>query len=729
MRRTGIKLFLFSTAMLASGWVSGAERKELRPEPYYSTIAQRVAMIFPREHLLRSAIDEGISRKTWTNYLASFDYDRLYFLQSDIDEFRAEEKMLADDIKTGRLDFAYRVQNVFQERVSNRMEYANAVLAKGFTLEEKETYHWKRKDAPWAKDEAELNELWRKKIKNEYIQATLAREAADKAATNKVNVAATNTVDSAEQPEKKKLTPEETIRQRYKQFQTVLGDTDAEMILSRLLMAFAQAHDPHSAYMSPATSEDFDIEMKLSLEGIGALLSSEDGAAKIVRVIPGGPADMDKSEKRLRAGDKIIAVGQGDSPTEDILHLPLQKIVQKIRGRKGTKVSLVVIPASDATGTTTKRVELIRDEVKLEEQAATSKIQQIQDFNGKTQKLGVVTLPAFYANMRVSSEKAAGYKSSAHDVEKALEELKTNNVTGILLDLRNNGGGSLLEAVKMTGLFIRDGPVVQVKERYSIKPIQDPDDSVAYEGPLVVLVNRLSASASEILAGALQDYGRAIIVGDSKTHGKGTVQTILQKELGRDPRFGSVKLTTASYYRISGNSTQLKGVASDIVVPSALDFMELGEEYMPNALQLSAEQSASYTKIADLSQPVATLRDKSENRRAEDSRFKAYARLLERIKIMNKTEKLPLNLADRRELTKIEKELQEMEDELNAVNGPLPDDPKKGGKPDLVLTEGLRILADYAALSRQVVAPDHSARTVPERKGFLDRLLDWMRGE
>jgi len=678
----------------------------LAPDPSSVAIVRRFARQFPEDHLRHLPIDSALSTRAWTNYITAFDPERVYFLDSDIVRFRADETKLGTQLKAGDIDFAYEVFAVFTERLRNRYDYVCSLLDKGFDLEKKETYRWKRKDAAWPADEAEWNDLWRKKIKNEYIQQVVARELAVAAATN--TVAATNVVEKKEGEPKEKSalpTPEELIKQRYKQLLIVLDDSDAEWVLQRYLTAFTQAYDPHSAYMSLSSMEDFDIEMKLSLIGIGALLNAEDGAAKVVRLIPGGPADMDKRELRLRPNDKIVAVGEGDRPPVDVLHWPLNKIVRLIRGERGTKVVLTVVPASDPTGSTTKTVDLIRDEVKLEEQAASARYETIKRGDGTSLNLGIITLPTFYANMKVGSVRDDDFKSSAYDVDKILKEMTGKNVDGVILDLRNNGGGSLMEAIKLTGLFITLGPTVQVKDR-SLKVWPDLDPNISYSGPLLVLVNRLSASASEIVAGALQDYGRAVIVGDTKTHGKGTVQTILDLNQ-RNKKMGAVKVTTGSYYRISGTSTQLKGVTPDIVIHSPFDYMELGEEYLPNALDLSDVTSATYTPVADLAPLIPTLRTNSETRCANDPRFIAYGKLLQRIETINKTEELPLNLDERRALAKSEKELSTLEAELDPDTDTenTPETPKKDIKHDLVLQESLNVLADFVQLTRPSVAP------------------------
>lgn len=723
-----LRLLIGIFALFVSLNVMSAERAPLKPQPEYAKIAKRLAQELPREHISRAQIDAAVSSRIWTNYLSSLDYERVYFLASDIEKFQKDESSLGQRLKDGDINFAYEVFALFKERMRNRCLYVNELVDKGFELDRDETYQLSRKDAPWPKDETEWNELWRKRIKNDYIQRIVGIEIADKPKKN-TPIESTNTVDKAKVP-----TPQETIKTRYKQFSTVIEDSDSEWVLQRYLSSVAHAYDPHSDYMSPSVLEDFNIEMKLSLVGIGALLGAEDGAAKIMRVIPGGPADRDKRDIRLVPGDKIIAVGQGDDHPKDILHLPLREIVKLIRGPKDTKVTLVVIPASDPAGTTTKIVDLIRGEVKLEESAAKHKVEEITDGDGVTHKMGVVTLPAFYADIKGKADDGVQPRSSVADVEDALEDLKSKGVEGVILDLRNNGGGYLPEAVGMTGLFISMGPVVQVAEGGSIRTVpvvlSDRDPSVAYAGPLLVLANRFSASASEILAGALQDYGRALIVGDSKTHGKGTVQSIL--DMSRDGKIGSLKVTAAMYYRINGGSTQLKGVQPDIVISSPFDKMEFGEEYLLNPLPWAVTNEVPYLTVdSRLKTIIPVLKEKSEKRRNSDAKFVSYLKLLDSIMAINKMKEVPLNLEKRKDLVRAEKELSNLQKQLVPDDDGENEKDDKGSKtnapPDLILSESLKILLDYSRLQKEAPAIV-SQPVMPPRKTLTEMLDEWLRG-
>ncbi len=675
--------------VLCAFFVTGAQPL---PQPYYGEIAKKISRLLPDKHLLQVDLNDDISQKAWTNLLNSLDFDHSYFLQSDIEAFEGMRLKIDDAVQAGDVSFPYEVYRVFRERIEERYHFVTNLLEHGFSLDKDESYIWKRKKAPWPMDRDEQNELWRKRAKNEYLVQVIGRELDMATATNKADAAeATEGKDEQEVPEKPVLTPEENITKRYKQLMIVIQDMDEEAILQRYLSAVATAYDPHSDYMSPMRKEDFDIDMNLSLFGIGAQLRSEDGMALIVEVIPGGPADSDKRLIRLVKGDKIIGVGQNDGPIDDIVHLPLNKAVRKIRGEKGTKVVLNVIPASDPSGTTTKMVDLIRDEVKLEEQAATGRVMRVSMPDGVTRKIGLVRLPTFYGTMdkRPSQE---GFRSATVDVAKLLASFNNENVSGLVLDLRNNGGGSLREAISLVGLFVRSGPVVQVREtrKIVVLPVPNMDPAMAFRKPMVVLVNRASASASEIVAAALHDYGRAVLVGDSQSHGKGTVQTVIP--LG-STKYGSLKLTTASFYRINGASTQRKGIEADIVIPSTLDGLDIGEDKLPGALPWTQVEEALYIPVSDVAKFVPALKKKSASRLADNERYKRYCALVRHVKDINAKKEISLEINARRTLIQAESEMRKIEDAEDEGQR------ENGTEDDVVLNEALNILADLVEIS------------------------------
>ncbi len=713
-RLSSISLGFIAAVLLGST----ARADSLRPKEDFSTIARVFAAKFPREHLSRARLNDTIAATAWTNYLASMDFDRVYFLDSDIEDFRKRQKLLDDQIKAGKVDFAYEVFKIYKERVQDRFEYVKQLLEKGFDLEKDEEYRWRRKDAPWPQDRKEWDEIWRKKIKNDYVQSLARRELAE-LEKGKKDSEKPEPETKGEKEENgdslKPLAPAEEIIKQYKQLNTVLQDYDAEWVLERYLTAFAHAYDPHSGYLSPSSVEDFNIEMKLSLVGIGALLKSAEGTAEIVRVIPGGPADKDG---RLQPGDRIIAVAQGDEEPTDIRHLPLNKTVRLIRGEKGTRVILTVIPASDPTASTSKKIDIIRDTVELEEQAAKYHIEEITH-EETSFRLGVVRLPNFYADVEASMQNKKDYRSSSRDVRKILDQLREENVDGLLLDLRNNGGGYLPEAVNMTGLFIKTGPVVQIRKGWRKSWLGDQDPSASYSGPMVVLVNRLSASATEILAGALQDYGRAIIVGDSKTHGKGSVQAIA--DLDENENHGKIKVTTSLFYRISGASTQLKGITPDIILPSPSDYMKIGEDHLQNAIEWTRTHPAHYEPLADLSQTTTQLRRKSRQRRNSNPGFEKYTGLLQKIEKMYDSGKVPLQLEKRIKLATTEHKVSELQEELSEWEREEPDT-----KNDVVLAESLKILADLSQMQGKQPYPYLASNPGNNTKDISETLSEWL---
>lgn len=690
--------------------------------PTYTDITEAFARRMPSLHLESIPLDDTISQRIFKLYINMLDSDHSIFLASDIAKARTRENSLDDMLKNGDASFAFDMVKLLRKRVAERCDYVDELLKAGVDVNTKDQLTRDRKNAPWPVDTKEQNELWSKIVKDQYIRHALDAELRQKKGDDKQGksgddgkepgAGGVKPKEQSVKPEKevKPPTPEENISKRYRQLMSMLKDMDDDTIFQQYMSAASRAFDPHSDYMSASTSEDFDISMKLSLVGIGALLTSEDGAAKIVRIIPGGAAARDG---RLKPGDKIIAVGQGDSEPVDVLHWPLSKTVRLIRGQKGTVAVLVVIPASDAAGTGTVRIALVRDEVKLEDSEAKGTNRVVKTSSGQTRKLGVISLPSFYSDMK-GRNGGEEFKSSSRDVGRILRGMVEDKVQGVLLDLRNNGGGSLPEAVDMTGLFIRTGPVVQVKDRRAVAVLQDEDEDVVYDGPLVVLVDRMSASASEILAAALQDYGRAVIVGDSRTHGKGTVQSVVPLRTSR-PELGQLKVTTASFYRFTGKSTQREGVAADITVPSPLEVLDIGEEFLEYALPWSRIDAVDFNreaargvvedllfwrapksatdrqKIVDLQGLIGVLRKQSEERRQKDPRFAARQELLKSFADRQKKATISLNLAERREQAKDDMRLDELQ---RLTQDDADDGEKKQETGGLVLEEALNILSD-----------------------------------
>lgn len=652
-------------------------------------ITRSVAYSLPLLHLKQLPLDQNISTDAFSLFINSLDSSHCYFLQSDIDEFKKEAPGLAAQLRRGDIAFAQKVFDVLMKRIENRMAFIEAQLEKGFHTDIEETFLWDREEAPWPKDEAEWDDLWRKRLKNEYVSRLVSQQVYDEeeVAESSTNTVESAEVDTADLDEEENLSPEEFIRERYKQFKMTMDTFDDEMLLQSYLTSFAQVYDPHSDYMSPSSVEDFDINMSLSLVGIGAMLRAEDGMAEVTQLVPGGPAERDG---RLQEGDKIIAVGEENQEPVSILHWPLYKAVRLIRGEINTKVILVVIPASDRSGTRTKTIDIMRDEVKLEEQAAKGEVKEFKKDENTVRKFGIINLPDFYADFEAASNHDADARRASTDLRRIINEQLEENIDGLILDLRNNGGGSLVEAIDCAGLFIPSGPIVQIKENSGIQVLPDADPTVEYDGPMIVLVNRLSASASEILAAALQDYKRAIIVGNEKTHGKGTVQTLLS--LG--DRRGSIKLTTAGFYRINGGSTQLKGVTPDIIIPDYLDVMGLGEETLEHALPWDTIRPAMYRTQKGLAEFLPTLVERSRERLDQNEEFIAMMESRALLKERYDTKTVSLSLETRLAEAQKSKELDEIQEEaMLKASG---EDSEEGN--DLVLQEAMNILSDLIDL-------------------------------
>lgn len=576
-----------------------------------------VGRLLEEGHYTHHPLDDEISRKLLTGYLEILDFSHLFFTQKDVDAFTKKyATKLDDDILLGNLKPAHEIFDVFQKRVEDRVKKIKELVKQPMDFKTNETVLLSRQKAPWPKDEAEADDLWRKRIENELLQEKLSEHPIE--------------------PGPK------LVERRYDRMLRNIHEEDDEEQVKLYLDALAQAYDPHSEYLSASDLKNFSINMGLSLVGIGAMLRSEDGYAKIESLVAGGPA---QTSGRLKVGDRITAVAQGAKDFVDVRDMRLDKVVEQIRGKKGTKVRLLVIPASAADPAERKTVELVRDEIKLKDQEARADIIIKKDRNGDPVKLGWLTLPSFYADM--DSHK----KSTTKDVLALLKRLKREKIQGLIIDLRRNGGGSLEEAISLTGLFFKSGPVVQTKganERVVIST--DPDPGIAYDGPLVALTSRQSASASEIFAAALQDYGRAVIVGDQSTFGKGTVQTIL--EIGRftsllgsrSQEDGALKLTIQKFYRVAGGSTQLHGVTSDIVLPTLTDLPEFGESGLKNALPYDEVPAAKFTKWSDShSLFLNELRVRSAARVAADPEFHYVLEDMERMRKKLDDNRISLN--------------------------------------------------------------------------------------
>jgi len=554
-----------------------------------------VGRLLEEGHYTRQKLNEEVSRKFLQTYLEMLDFSHLFFTQKDVDELTAKYgTSMAGDVLLGNLKPAFDIYALYTKRVDDRVAKIKELLKQPIDFKSNATVELSRQKSSWPKDEAEADQLWRGRISNELLQEHLSEHPIEP--------------------------PAQLVARRYDRLARNIHEEDKDEQMKLYLDALAQAYDPHSEYLSKADMKNFSINMGLSLVGIGAMLRSEDGYAKIESLVPGGPA---QSDGRLKVGDRISAVAQGPADYVDVREMRLDKVVEMIRGKKGTHVRLLVIPSDATDPSRRKNVELVRDEIKLKDQEARADIIIRKDENGDPIKLGWLTLPSFYADMDKHQ------KSTTRDVLALLKRLKKENIAGLVIDLRRNGGGSLEEALSLTGLFLKSGPIVQTKDyNGSIRVSANPDPGIAYSGPMVVLTSRQSASASEIFAAALQDYGRAVIVGDKNTFGKGTVQTILPigrfaSLLGsRSDEDGALKLTIQKFYRVAGGSTQLHGVASDVVLPSLSDLPEFGEGALKNALPYDEVAKARYTKWSDShSLFIDQLGRRSEERIKNDPEF------------------------------------------------------------------------------------------------------------
>ncbi len=612
--KKSVILILSTLFVTASAWTA----EEVKPLDYYGDVAQRLAVMLTARHDLRHALNDEISQRAWTNLVSFYDSDRSVFLKSDLEELAKHEKTIDDELKFKDPSFGFDVYKLYCRRLQERIDFAtNYLQTATWDFSTNEVYRVKRKDADWPATREEAEEHWRKRLKYEMLLQIVSRELdAEKAAEKSAVTNATEAV-VAEEPKTPERTPVENLIRKYRQYITILTEPDAETIMQNYMSAVCRAYDPHTDYFSPTTKEDFDMEMNLSLCGVGAVLTQDDGALKIAEIMPGGPIDKDG---RIKKGDKIVAVAQGTNTLEDIMWQPMKQSIRKIRGPKGTRVTLEVIPRSDPSGATRKQYEILREEVKLEDQAATGRVETVT-WNGMTNKVGYIYLPAFYGTMdkRPGEE---GYRSCADDVAEYIAKFNAQDVEGLILDLRDNGGGSLAEAINMSALFVPSGPVVQIREMGRVGGLPIPSGNpVAFRKPVIVMINRASASASEIVGAHLRDTGRAIVVGDVRSHGKGSVQSVLP--MG-DERFGSMKLTTARFYRVNGASTQVKGVESDIHLPSLLDSLDIGEDKLDYALPFTKIAKAPYSKCWNLDTYIPALKEASEARLQDNERYKQH---------------------------------------------------------------------------------------------------------
>jgi carboxyl-terminal processing protease len=668
-----------STSILPPGAIA--------PTDAQRSTARKVGRILEEAHYSRAPIDDKMSELVYTRYLDFLDGQRSYFLTSDIAEFAAYRLKFDDMIRTGDIEPAYLIFNRFQQRNRERMENAIALLKTEPDWTVNESFEFERAKAPWPATAAEMNDLWRKRVKNDALSLILTGKQWPEAA--------------------------DILRKRYERVLKRVDQITPEDVFENLMNAYARSFDPHSSYFSPRNSEEYRIQMSLNYEGIGASLQLIDDYVTIMNVIEGGPAAVAGT---LNTNDRITGVGQGkDGPFTDVIGWRLDDVVQLIRGKAGTNVRLQVLAAGAAPGTTEKVLDFIRNKVTLEAQAAHKEVKTVVR-NGKTLKVGVITVPGFYQDIAAQNAGDQNYRSTTRDTLKLLKELKGENIDGLVLDLRGDGGGYLPEATALTGLFIDHGPVVQLRDTTGrLEVLDDPEPSPAYDGPLAVLVDRFSASASEIFAGAIQDYHRGVILGQ-RTFGKGTVQNLVPLDRwSQKPTSGQLTVTIGKFYRVTGESTQHRGVEPDVKLPSPIDMKEVGESALDSALPWDRIAGVPFQASAGTAAApaVAMLASAEDTRAQKDADYHWLVSDIAAIDTVREQHSISLNLKARREeRTRLEKERLDRENSRRVAKNLPPYktveeiDKVKDDSPDIVLTQSAEIMGDIVA----------GARTQPAQK-------------
>ncbi len=682
---------LFTLAVLApatwalmNGKPDKAEAR-LSPSAEQKRAAEEIVDRLDR-HYREMALDDELSVRVWKNYLDSLDPNRVYFTQEDTASFRSVREQLDDQLADGELSAGFNIFRVYRQRMDERLSYLMARLDEGLdslSFDEEKTLRVDRSDAPRPEDDTALHDLWHRRLKNAVLSMRLNDVEDDKIV--------------------------ERLRRRYEGQRNRIEQNTAEDVFQVYINALAQTYDPHTSYFTPHRSDNFDISMSRSLEGIGAVLQSEDEYTKVIRLVPGGPASKNG---RLDPADRIVGVAQGeDGDMANVISMRLDKVVDKIRGPKGSVVRLKVIPHDAANDHDTRVISLERNKVELKEQAASKDILELGE-NGE-RRIGVIRIPAFYMDFEAARRGDPDYASTTRDVARLLSQLKDENLDGLMVDLRDNSGGSLQEAIKLVSLFIGSGPTVQVRDHSNDVQVEsDQLPGALFRGPMAVLVNRYSASASEIFAGAMQDYGRALVIG-GQTFGKGTVQSLMELN------HGELKMTRAKFYRVSGKSNQHRGILPDLQLPFAVDKTQIGESALDNALPWDVIEPADYSPVANLDPLMPKLRQAHEKRMKKNPEFDYVRSQIDLIKARQEREQVTLHAGKRREreserdarrlaienelrahrgkeaVSSME-ELEELQEEQAMEQARNPD--AEDERPDPHLREAARILGDLAAM-------------------------------
>jgi carboxyl-terminal processing protease len=666
----------------------------LGPTPQERLLAPRIASILEQNHYRHIVIDDKFSPQVFERFLSALDGQHSYFLASDVSGFERWRTKFGEMIHTGEMDPAYLIFNVFQQRNRERMNYALKLLDTEPDWSADENYTFDREHTPWPATQAEMDELWRLRVKNDAVSLMLTGK---------------NWADTAE-----------LLRKRYQRVLSRLDKISPEDVFESLMNAYCAVYDPHSNYFSPRSSEEYRIQMSLSYEGIGASLQLTDDLISVTNILPGGPAAADGS---IKPNDRITGVAQGhDGPMTDVIGWRLDDVVQQIRGKVGTVVRLQILPAGATPGTAERIVELTRNKVTLEAQAAKKEVRQIQR-NGHTYKVGIITVPSFYNDMDAASGGDANNRSTTHDVRRLLQALAAGGgIDALVLDLRGDGGGYLPEAIGLTHLFISHGPVVQLKDTAGqLEVLDEPDPGQAYSGPLAVLVDRTSASASEIFAGAIQDFHRGVIIGQT-TFGKGTVQSVIPLDRwSARPTEGQVTVTIGKFYRITGESTQLRGVVPDIVLPSPISSDDVGESVLEHALPWDRIASVPFHALVPEPSLVQTLAGEENDRAMHNADYQWLLASLTSLDSARNEKTLSLNLKKRQQ-QRTAQDLARLtqENTRRGADGLPPwkavDDISISDEPDVILAQASDIMADAVASDFSRNAPA-VAQQVPAAGG------------
>ncbi|MDZ7842579.1 MAG: carboxy terminal-processing peptidase [Gammaproteobacteria bacterium] len=584
-----LAILLIAGTLPALAVPTTVDPSELYPSAEQERATKLVHYFIDRFHYRDVQLDDALSERIFARYLENLDGNRSYLMAPDLEDFARYRLALDDAIRETDLAAAFDIFKRVRQRVEERVEYAASLLDAGFDFTVDEEVMLDRSQAPWAADREALNEIWRQRVKNDWLTLSLSGKSDDEIVEN--------------------------LSGRYERIQTRIHQLDREDVFQTFINAYAGAIEPHTSYLARRASDNFNINMSLSLEGIGAALQTENEHTVVRRVIPGAPADL---SNRLFVGDRITGVAQGGEDMVDIVGWRLAEVVDLIRGPKGSTVRLEILPADEPLGGSRREIDLVRDKVKLEGRAAHSTIHEVPTSDGMD-RIAVIRIPTFYSNLEARARGEKDFRSTTRDVRNILRELRGERVNGVVIDLLGNSGGSLPEAIELTGLFIARGPVVQVRDSLGrVNVSRDPDPDIVYSGPLAVLVDRYSASASEIFAGAIQDYERGVLIGES-TYGKGTVQRV--ENLGNGPEMGKLKYTIAKFFRISGDSTQLRGVTPDIEYPMAINNDSNGERAFDNALPWEAVNPARYEVAAFSALHIPDLVELHRERTADDLGF------------------------------------------------------------------------------------------------------------